>query len=432
MNISSYTSGLFDFIKASPSAFHAVDFISEKLTDEGYIKLSEGEVWTLSAGGKYFVTRNGSSVIAFNLPEKVDDIKFMIAAAHSDSPCFKVKDIPELDGLYTRINAERYGGMIFDSWFDRPLSVAGRVLVRDKNAVKTKLVNIDRNLMVIPHIAIHMQNPNNGITYNPASDLVPLYGGSEAKGSFLKAIAEAAEVAVTDIVSHELFLYNRQEPTVFGDSNEFIGSPKLDDLECVYSALTAITEATPSAVSVMYVSDNEEVGSTTKQGAASTFLRHVLSRICDAFGGDLRVAAAKSMLLSADNAHAVHPNNPALADPTNRPVMNGGVVIKFNASQLYTTDGVSAAVFREICRACDVPTQVFANRSDMRGGSTLGNISNSQVSISAVDIGLAQLAMHSSYETAGERDIAHMIKAIRTFFSAELQVSDGNIEIKNI
>ncbi len=432
MNTSEYAKGLLNFIKESPSSFHVIENLAAKLKREGYTLLSEGEAWSLVAGGKYYVTRNGSSVIAFSVPENLDTPKFMVTAAHSDSPGFKIKDIPELDGTYTRINTERYGGMILDSWFDRPLSVAGRIMVRDGNRVVTKLVNIDRDLLVIPHVAIHMQNPNNGITYNPASDLVPLYGGEAAKGSFMKNVAEAAGVLTEDIISHELFLYNRQEPTVWGAENEFISAPKLDDLECVYSAITALLSSNNAAISVMYIPDNEEVGSTTKQGAASTFLRDVLSRICDSFGGDLRISAARSMLLSADNAHALHPNNPSLADPTHRPVMNGGVVIKYNAAQLYTTDAVSSAVFREICRRAKVPVQVFSNRSDMRGGSTLGNISNSQVSLSAVDIGLAQLAMHSSYETAGCRDIPHMINAIRAFFETELDGHDGNFEIKTL
>ena len=422
---------LLDFIGRSPSCFHAVKNISAVLDENGYTKLREGEKWNITRGGRYYVERNNSSIIAFSVPENIDSPKFMVVASHSDSPTFKIKDIPELgDGLYTRINTERYGGMIFDSWFDRPLSVAGRVMVRTENGVSTRLVNIDRDLLLIPHVAIHMDNPNNGKTYNPASDLVPLYGAASAKGSFMKLVADAAKVSSDDIISHELFLYNRQAPSIWGADNEYISSPKLDDLECAFSSLCAITDAVPaSVVPVMFVADNEEVGSATKQGAASTFLYDVLSRICDSLGGDIRAAASQSMMLSADNAHAVHPNNPSLADPTHRPVMNGGVVMKYNASQLYTTDAVSAAVFREICRKAEVTVQVFANRSDMRGGSTLGNISNSQISMSAVDIGLAQLAMHSSYETAGAHDIDSMICVMKRFFETELSYSDGNVAI---
>ncbi len=422
---------MLEFIKASPSAFHAVENVAAELKNKGYTELQENKAWDISLGGKYFVTRNLSSIIAFEIPKSADDIKFMVCASHSDSPTFKIKDIPELDGMYTRVNTERYGGMILDSWFDRPLSVAGRILVRTASGVSTRLVNIDRDLLLIPHIAIHMDNPNNGKAYNPASDMVPLYGDAAAKGSFMKNIAEAAGVSADDIISHELFLYCRQPYSVWGADNEFISSPKLDDLECVYSSLAALTaSAECGAVKVMFVADNEEVGSGTKQGAASTFLRDTLSRICDAFDADIRIAAAKSMLLSADNAHSVHPNNPALADATHKPQMNKGVVIKYNASQLYTTDALSSAVFREICARADVPVQVFANRSDMRGGSTLGNISNSQVSMSAVDIGLAQLAMHSSYETAGAKDVEYMIAAMKKFYETELTVGGADVVIK--
>ncbi len=428
-----YTENLIEFIKNSPSAFHATAEMARMLNEAGYTELQESRPWNITRGGRYYVTRNRSSILAFRIPESLTAPKFMIAAAHSDSPTFKIKDTPELDGagVYTRINTERYGGMIFDSWFDRPLSVAGRVMVRTESGVSTRLVSIDHDLVLIPHIAIHMQNPNNGITYNPASDLVPLYGEASAKGTFMKLIAEAAGVTESEIVAHELFLYNRQPASIWGAEDAFVSAPKLDDLECAYSAVTALTMAeTGSSIAVMYVADNEEVGSLTKQGAGSTFLRDTLSRICDALCGDLRIAAAQSMLLSADNAHAVHPNNPSLADPTHRPKLNGGVVMKYNASQLYTTDAVSSAVFREICRKADVPLQVFANRSDMRGGSTLGNISNGQVSLSAVDIGLAQLAMHSSYETAGAKDLEHMIHAMKAFFETELSGSDGEIEIR--
>ena len=426
-----YTENLLEFIEKSPSCFHAIENITATLRDNGYSELSEREAWQLKSGGKYYVTRNRSSVIAFIIPKAIVKPKFMIVASHSDSPTFKIKDIPELEGVYTRINTERYGGMILDSWFDRPLSVAGRVMIRTEKGVSTRLVNIDRDLLLIPHIAIHMDNPNNGKTYNPASDLVPLYGGGEVKGSFMKLVSEEAGVSAEDIISHELFLYNRQRPTVWGAENEFVSAPKLDDLGCVYSSLCALKETdVKGTVPIMFVADNEEVGSATKQGAASTFLYDTLSRICDALGGDIRVAASESMLLSADNAHAVHPNAAQLADPTHRPIMNKGIVMKYNASQLYTTDAVSSAVFREICRKADVKVQVFANRSDMRGGSTLGNISNSQVSLSAVDIGLPQLAMHSSYETAGAHDVSCMVSAMRMFFETELDACDGEVTIK--
>lgn len=424
---------LFEFIKSSPSCFHAIDNISKKLEAEGAVRLCENSRWNISRGKTYFTTRNGSSMIAFRIPEEIDG-GFMIAAAHSDSPTFKIKDKPELEGgNYVRINTERYGGMILDSWFDRPLSVAGRVIVRTEKGIESKLISCPKNLLLIPHVAIHMQNPNNGLAYNPAVDLVPLYGGADAKGGFLKSIARYANVCEDDIIGHDLYLVNRQEPTVWGADDEFISSPKLDDLQCAFSAAEAFLSAdTGKSISVLYIADNEEVGSQTKQGAGSTFLNDVLSRMASALGysdEDYRCLVARSMMLSADNAHAVHPNHPELADPTHRPVLNGGIVMKYNASQLYTTDGISAAIFKEICRKADVPLQIFCNRSDIRGGSTLGNISNTQVSMNAVDIGIAQLAMHSSYETAGAMDTDRMIRAMKKFFEASLEIKNENINI---
>ena len=427
---------LFDFIKSSPSCFHAITNVAEKLEKAGAKRLVESQKWEIKRGETCFATRNGSSLIAVRIPEEIDG-GFMVTASHSDSPTFKIKDKPELEGgNYVRINTERYGGMILDSWFDRPLSVAGRVLVRTENGIKSKLVSTEP-LLLIPHVAIHMQNPNNGLAYNPAIDLVPLYGGKDDKDTFMKKIAETAGVDADRIIGHDLYLVNRQEPTVWGANGEFISSSKLDDLQCAFSATEAFTSAihenTGKSISVLFIADNEEVGSGTKQGAASTFLYDVLSRISKALGfdeEDFRCFVARSMLLSADNAHAVHPNHPELADPTHRPLLNGGVVMKYNAAQLYTTDGVSAAIFREICKRAETPLQIFCNRSDMRGGSTLGNISNTQVSMNAVDIGIAQLAMHSSYETAGALDTERMIRAMSEFYRVSLDFSDETISIK--
>lgn len=427
---------LFEFIKSSPSCFHAVKNIAERLENLGAKRLSENKKWEIKRGETCFVTRNNSSLIAVRIPDEIDG-GFMVTAAHSDSPTFKIKDKPELEGgNYIRINTERYGGMILDSWFDRPLSIAGRLLIRTSEGIKSKLVSTEP-LLLIPHVAIHMQNPNNGLAYNPAVDLVPLYGGAENKGGFMKEIAEIAGVNPDEIIGHDLYLVNCQKPMIWGAHGEFISSPKLDDLQCAFSAAqafeSAVSENTGKSISVLFIADNEEVGSGTKQGAASTFLYDVLSRISKALGFDdeeFSCMVARSMLLSADNAHAVHPNHPELADPTHRPLLNGGIVMKYNAAQHYTTDGVSAAIFREICRNADVPLQIFCNRSDMKGGSTLGNISNTQVSMNAVDIGIAQLAMHSSYETAGALDTERMINAMREFYRVSLDFDDETISIK--
>lgn len=453
---------LLDFIRSSPSCYHAIDNIRRKLIEKGYIELSESEDWSVEVGGKYFVARNSSSIIAFRIPERVVG-GFMVVASHSDSPTFRVKPNPELSGPenYVRLNTERYGGMILDSWFDRPLSVAGRIMVRENGRIVEKLVSVDDDLLIIPHVAIHMLKSNDGIVYNPAQDLVPLFGlaGPDEKpqGSLMKIVAEAAGVDPDNILSHDLFLVNRQRQSVWGRSKEFISSPKLDDLQCAFSAFEAFTDSESAdlnnsghSIPVMFVADNEEVGSATMQGAGSTFLADTLLRVtsalevcgakCDCFGAYCTNSAgnsiaayrrmlASSMLLSADNAHAVHPNHPELADPTHRPRLNGGVVIKYNAAQLYTTDSYSSAIFLEMCKKVGVPTQMFCNRSDIRGGSTLGSISNTKVPLHAVDIGVAQLAMHSSYETCGAFDTGYMINAMKEFFSSSLLVKNGSVEI---
>lgn len=418
------TQELIDFIKKSPTAFHAVSMMAEELREHSFRELKENECWTLQNGGKYFVTRNDSSLIAFAIPKQgVRDMR--IIASHSDSPTFKIKEAPEMEveKQYIKLNVERYGGMLCAPWFDRPLSVAGRVLIKDPDtgAFVTKLVNIDRDLVLIPNLAIHMnREANNGYKYNAQKDMLPLYGMFEAKGTFLKTVAGAAGVAEEEILGHDLYLYNRQEPSVWGADEEFLSAPRLDDLQCAFASLKGFLAGAHQAhLAVHCVFDNEEVGSGTKQGAASTFLADTLERLHEVLGftrEEYRVHLADSFMISADNAHAVHPNHTEAADPTNRPYLNGGIVLKFNANQKYCTDGVSAAMFRDLCTGAKVPVQVFANRSDMAGGSTLGNISNTKVALNTVDIGLPQLAMHSPYETAGIKDAAYLVQAAATFF----------------
>ena len=395
------------------------------LKNEHYIQLSENKKWNLKYGGKYFVTRNDSSIIAFVIPP--DGFHGMrIIASHSDSPTFKVKENPELesDGHYIRLNVERYGGMLCAPWFDRPLSVAGRVVVKEPEtgAFLTRLVNVDRDLILIPNLAIHMnREANNGYKYNAQKDMLPLYGTLGEKGTFMKTVADAAKVNESEILGHDLFLYNREKASIWGASEEFISCGRLDDLQCAYASLRGFLAGTKEQyLAVHCVLDSEEVGSTTKQGAASTFLRDTLIRIHDCLGQtreDYLIHLANSFMLSADNAHAVHPNHTEKADPSNRPYINEGIVLKFNANQKYCTDGVSAAMFRDICKKAGVPVQTFANRSDMAGGSTLGNISNTQVALNTVDIGLPQLAMHSPYETAGVKDTEYLIRATAEFFA---------------
>ena len=417
---------LFDFIAASPTAFQAVAHSADLLSAAGYTQLSEGDEWALEAGRGYFVTRNGSSIVAFRIPE--GGIRgFMITASHCDSPCFKVKENAEIaDERFVRLSTEGYGGMIYSTWLDRPLSVAGRVLVRTDSGVETRLVDFRKPIAVIPNVAIHMnRSANKDTNYNPAVDLVPLYGGG--KGSFRSHVAALAGVDESSVVTTDLYLYNPQPGEAWGD---YISAPRLDDLQCAYSSLRAFLSAKAGgSVPVCAIFDNEEVGSRTKQGAASTFLRDVLTRICECFGktgAAFDRAVSHSFMLSCDNAHSIHPNHGEYADRNHTVRMNGGVVIKYNAAQHYTSDAVSAALFTLICEEAGVPVQSYTNRADIPGGGTLGNIANAQVSLNTVDIGLAQLAMHSSYETAGAQDTEYMIRALTRFFEKSVTMQrDG-------
>ena len=431
-----YVQELFDFIQQSPSCFHVIENVKKQLTEQGFEELCENKNWQIKEGGKYFVTRNLSSVIAFKVPTK-DFKSFHIVASHSDSPTFKIKDHPEqmVKGKYVQLNTERYGGMIYSTWFDRPLSIAGRALVKTETGVATKLLNIDRDLLVIPNLAVHMDRTvNDGMKYNPQVNLLPLYGDAASKDTFNKLVAEACGTAEENIISTDLFLYNRTAPTVWGAHNEYMSCAKLDDLECAFSSLKAFLKGENSqSVSVCAIFDNEEVGSSTKQGANSTFMYDVLHRINENLGRteeQYHTAVASSFMLSADNAHALHPNHPAISDPTNPVYLNEGIVIKHNANQKYTTDAVSSAIFQKMCEEKNVPYQHFVNRSDVAGGSTLGNIANTHVSLNTVDIGMAQLAMHSSYETAGVLDLDYMIAGMEAFYnSAVVAQCDGAYDI---
>ena len=417
------TNKMLDFIDASPTCFHVVDNLKKELVKNGYVELSEKEEWKLKAKGKYFVTRNDSSIISFRIPKK--DFKgFYMIASHSDSPSFKIKENPEMEaaGAYVKLNVERYGGMLCAPWFDRPLSVAGRVFVKGKKGIESRLVDVDRDLVMLPSLAIHMnREANDGYKYNAQTDMLPIFGDEASKDSFFDVIAKSAGVKKDDILSHDLFLYNRVRWTTWGANNEYISCSRLDDQECVYSSFDGFLKGKEKEnVPVHCVFDNEEVGSGTKQGAASTFLKATLVRINECLGRTTEqyyTALANSFMVSADNAHAVHPNHVEKADPVNRPVMNKGIVIKYNANQKYTTDAFSAAFFKNVCEKAKVPYQTFTNRSDTVGGSTLGNISTTQVAVDTVDIGLAQLAMHSPYESAGAKDPEYLAKASKEFYS---------------
>ena len=414
--------GLVDFLNASPSRYHAVANLCRELEKGGYVRLSEGETRPMVPGGKYFVTRGGSALLAFRIP-RADFTGFMISASHSDAPTFRIKENAELDGPggYVRLNAERYGGMLCAPWLDRPLTVAGRTLVKCGDGIEARLTYVDRDLLMIPNVAIHMnRNANDGFKYDPKCDMVPLLGMNLEKGAFHAIVARAAGCEPEDILGTDLCLCLREKAVIWGAEDQFISAPRLDDLQCAWGCFRGFMASGDSAsVPVYAIMDNEEIGSRTKQGAGGTFLIDWMKRICDAVGRERLSAIANSFLVSADNAHAVHPNHPEYADPTHRPAMNGGVVIKHGVR--YTTGGVACAVFSDLCGRAGVPTQHFANRSDLPGGGTLGLIANTHVSINAVDIGLAQLAMHSCYETAGVKDTDYLIQAMTAFYNASFR-----------
>lgn len=432
------TKKLIEFLKKSPTAFHAVAAIKEELDAAGFQELSETESWQLLPGEKYYVTRNCSSIIGFQIGTHLEDYSFQISASHTDSPGFKIKENAEIRvrDHYLQLNTEGYGGMICSAWFDRPLSVAGRVLVSTEKGLETRLLKIDKDLVMIPNLAIHMnRSVNEGYAYNKQVDLLPLLGGKEAlPGDFRKLIAQELSVKEEEIYGSDLYLYNRMEPSVWGMKQEFLSGPQLDDLQCAYGTLQGFLRGKQKeTIGVFACLDNEEVGSSTKQGAASTFLCDVLKRINGALGKtkeDYYRALGSSFLVSADNAHAVHPNHPEKTDVSNCVYMNEGIVIKSHGGQKYTSDGVSIGIFKKICEKAQVPVQFFANRSDQTGGSTLGNISSGQVSVNAVDIGLPQLAMHSPYETAGVKDLEYLIRGMEAFYNTKIHgEKDGNYRI---
>ncbi len=376
---------LFSYIKACPTAYHAVAFARKALLAAGFIQLHEADAWNMEQGGRYFVIRGGSALIAF----VAGGDGYRITASHGDSPALAVKWHKE------QLAVEVYGGMIMSSWMDRPLSCAGRVTVRTEQGLETRLVDLQEPVAVIPHVAIHLdRGVNEGEKINPSVDLQPLG-------------ASLAEQIEGDVIDADLILYNPQDGQVIGD---MITAPRLDDLQCAFAALTAFL-AEPHAGNVYALFDNEEVGSMTRQGAASDFLACVLERL-----GDRPRKLAKSFLVSCDNAHAAHPNHKEKADDGRHVTLNGGVVIKHNANRKYTTEGVTSAVFEEICNKAGVPVQHYYNRPDQAGGSTLGAILSNQVSVPMVDIGCPQLAMHSCLETSGAQATKQMVQALTAFY----------------
>lgn len=414
------------FIEESPTAFHAAANAERLLVEAGFEKLDDMGEKPLVPGGNYYTTQNGSAVIAVKIGRQ-ETTGFRIVASHSDSPCFKVKETPEirLEEQYVKLNTEKYGGMILNTWLDRPLSVAGRVFVKEPETgrIGARLVNLKKDLLIIPNVAVHFNREvNDGMKLNPQVDMLPLFAQDQGL-TLQKLCADQLGIGEEEILGSDLYVYNRDKGRIMGADDAFIGSPRLDDLQCAFSTLQGFLQAEPQThIAVYALFDNEEVGSSTKQGADSTLLSDVLDAVLDAVADKLtplkkRAFYQNSCLLSADNGHAVHPNHPEKSDPTNRPYLNGGVVLKFQGSQRYTTDGFSAALVRDICREHGIAVQDFANRADIAGGSTLGNISTAHVSIPSADVGLAQLAMHSAFETGGVADTKAMAELARWFLA---------------
>lgn len=428
-----YIKELMEFLNESLTSYHAVANVACSLRGAGFTELTESTCWQLERGDACYVKRNDSSLMAFCVPDcDMSAIKgFHIYAAHSDSPAFKLKEKPEMtkEEAYLTINTERYGGMILSTWMDRPLTIAGRVCIEREGEIQSYPVRLKDNLCMIPNLAIHMnRDMNNGVALNAQTDMIPLVmmKQEENQKTVHAMLAEALQEATgepckeEDILAADLFVENSEKAVLAGADNEFIMSARYDDLACVFAGTKGMLEARSTQyINVLAVFDNEEVGSLTRQGADSTLLKDTLENIADALGVSAqtyRIWKAGSFLLSADNAHACHPNQGAKADPTNRPCLNKGIVLKYHGSQKYATDACSAAYVKLLCQHADIPLQTYANRSDIVGGSTLGNLVMAQVSMAAADIGLPQLAMHSAYETAGVRDVEYLIALAKEFF----------------
>ncbi len=418
------TKDLFAFIEKSPTPWHAVQTTAARLEEAGYTRLEEAQPWALVPGQKYYTVRAGSSLIAWRMPLAAG-AGWRMAAAHSDSPAFKVKGASVHAGC-TMLDTEGYGGMIRASWLDRPLGLAGRVMVKTPEGIESRLVAPDGDLAVIPHLAIHMDRAmNEGHKYDVKKDMQALFAPGEAPESYRALLASEAGCAPEELLAEDILLYCRQPGRAVGPGGQLLLCPRLDDLGCAWAALEGFLagEADCSQGAVFCLFDNEEVGSGTRQGACSSFLPDILARAGAALGesGETRrQGLAKSLLLSADNAHATHPNFAEMGDAAHPVRLNSGVVLKFNASQKYTTTAATAALFRAVCAAAGVPVQEYYNRPDLPGGSTLGNLLAAQVSVPMADVGLPQLAMHSAVETAGAQDASWLKTACAAWYSARL------------
>lgn len=424
-----FAENLLDYIYESPTAFNAVKTSKELLVKNGFVELKMNEKWQIKVEGKYFVTKNSSALTAFVInSDKIED-GFRIIGSHSDSPTFRVKPKAEMavENTYLKLNTEGYGGAILSSWFDRPLSIAGRVVLKSDNILcpTEEIIDIKKPLCIIPNLAIHMnRSVNDGYKFNKQKDTLPLVGlindTLEKDNFLLKEISKSLNVKKEDIIDFDLYLYEYEKGCIMGPNDEFISSSRLDNLSMAHASLHGLIDSKgQKGINIAAIFDNEEVGSSTKQGADSNMLRNILERICLSLGKDREDFFAmvySSFMISADLAHALHPNVTEKHDPTSRPVMGGGPVIKISANQSYTTDAFSAGVYKSICDKCGVKYQEFVNRSDERGGSTIGPISSTHLDINSVDIGSPILSMHSVRELGCVQDHYNIYKTFVEFY----------------
>jgi aspartyl aminopeptidase len=426
-----YLSKVITSLAASHSQYHVIAHLEEELKKAGFCELKEGESWALAGNSSYFVKRNDSSLIAFRVPNDTSSLSFHISAAHSDSPSFKIKPNPiTVSGDLMMLQTEPYGGAIYRSWMDRPLSFAGRVLYADESGIHTRLLDIDEDLLDIPSLCIHLgRDVNNNGALDPATDLIPIFGTVEEGFDFDGYISKKAGLKENEtLISYDLYLYLREQPRFVGCHHEFLLCPREDDLASVYSSFYGFLDAhNEGNVSMFCCFDNEEVGSLTRQGARSTFLKDVFNRICACFGAVKEEAASRSFLLSIDNGHAIHPNYKSKMGEGVKVNMNDGIVIKYNANQSYTTDGLSSSLLHSLAAKAKLRVQEYTNRADLKGGSTLGNLSNGEISFLSADIGLPQLAMHASNELLGALDIVDMSEFCKEYFSTYFLISGSDI-----
>ena len=423
---------LLDLFNNSYNEYFAISNIKKLLDENGFICLLENEKYEISLGKSYYILRDGSSIIAFKVPEKLDELYFKIVASHSDSPVLKIKENPTvIENGYNKLKVEKYGGMIVSSWLDKPLGIAGRVCYKNGNAITTRLVNFPTNL-IIPNVAIHQNRDiNNGFIYNPQIDLLPILG--LGNNDLFKELLDSTRNNEEEILSYDLSLYNKEKAVLGGINNEFIYSPKEDNLVSAYiSILSLISSISYDGISLGVVFNNEEVGSSSLNGADSDFLATNLKRIGKSLGfsnDELSRALVKSYLVSLDNAHAIHPNHSEMSDNKNNCLINEGVVIKHNSNMLYTSEAISTAIIKLIASKENISLQTFFNRADARGGSTLGNISLTHVSIRSVDLGIPQLAMHSNYEVMGSKDTINAYKLLKALFNSKIKIEGENVTI---